>query len=332
VAFDTLLKKYWPAVVLTLLALVAFFQARGATQLLSSALSLDERALIAAPQRTAPDPEEVERIRRMNEPKSAEPILARNPFDSVTGPLNAVPIEGLEPTKPDLSDPLAAPNCDGVRAAIISESTDPEWSMAALQGPGEPSPKLRRIGDDMGGKQVTFIGFNPRKNSPSVWLLSGASLCQALLFAEQQPVPQPGAPAAAPAAMPDGPPPSGGPTTVPADIASKIQKVSDSEFNVDRSVVDKILENQAELMRSARIVPEQKDGKVIGIRLFGVRPDTLLGTLGLQNGDRLEAINGFTMASPEKALEAYARLRTASNLNVKLNRRGAPATIDYRIK
>ena len=331
-AFDTLLKKYWPGVVLTLLALVAFFQARGATQLLSSALSLDERALVGAPQRTTPDPDEVERLRRMNEPKSAEPILARNPFDSVTGPLNAVPIEGLEPTKPDLSDPLAAPTCDGVRAAIISESTDPEWSMAALQGPGEPAPKLRRIGDDMGGKQVTFIGFNPRKNSPSVWLLSGASLCQALLFAEQQPVPQPGAAAPAPAAMPDGPPPSGGPTTVPADIASKIQKVSDSEFNVDRSVVDKILENQAELMRSARIVPEQKDGKVIGIRLFGVRPDTLLGTLGLQNGDRLEAINGFTMASPEKALEAYARLRTASNLNVKLNRRGAPATIDYRIK
>ncbi|HEY6562421.1 MAG TPA: type II secretion system protein GspC [Polyangiaceae bacterium] len=330
-AFDVLLKKYWPAVVLTLLALVAFFQARGATQLLSSALSLDERALVAAPARTAPDPEEVERLRRMQEPKSAEPILARNPFDSVTGPLNAVPIEGLEPTKPDLSDPLAAPSCDGVRAAIISESTDPEWSMAALQGPGEPAPKLRRVGDDMGGKQVTFIGFNPRKNSPSVWLLSGSSLCQALLFAEQQPVPQPGAAAAQ--VTPDvQPPPSGGPTTVPAEIASKIQKISDSEFNVDRSAVDKILENQAELMRSARIVPEQKDGKVVGIRLFGIRPDTLLGTLGLQNGDRLEAINGFTMASPEKALEMYARLRTAGNLNVKLNRRGSPATIDYHIK
>jgi general secretion pathway protein C len=268
----------------------------------------------------------------MNEPKSAEPILARNPFDSVTGPLNAVPVEGLEPTKPDLSDPLAAPVCDGVRAAIISESTDPEWSMAALQGPGEPSPKLRRVGDDMGGKQVTFIGFNPRKNSPSVWLLSGASLCQALLFAEQQPMPQPGAAAPAQATPDVQPPPSGGPTTVPPEIASKIKKVSDSEFHVDRGVVDKILENQAELMRSARIVPEQKDGKVVGIRLFGIRPDTLLGTLGLQNGDRLEAINGFTMASPEKALEMYARLRTATNLNVKLSRRGSPATIDYHIK
>ena len=98
---------------------------------------------------------------------------------------------------------------------------------------------------------------------------------------------------------------------VPAEIADKIQKISETEFQVDRSVVDKILENQAQLMRSARIVPEQKDGKIVGIRLFGIRPDTLLGTLGLQNGDRLEQINGFDMASPEKALEAYARLRTA---------------------
>jgi general secretion pathway protein C len=107
--------------------------------------------------------------------------------------------------------------------------------------------------------------------------------------------------------------------------------VSDTEFKVDRSVVDKILENQAELMKSARIVPEQKDGKVVGIRMFGIRPDTLLGTLGMQNGDRLESINGFNMASPEKALEAYARLRTATQLDVVVNRRGATTTINYKI-
>jgi len=101
---------------------------------------------------------------------------------------------------------------------------------------------------------------------------------------------------------------------------------------VDRSVVDKILENQADLMRSARVVPEQQDGKVVGVRLFGIRPDTLLGTLGLENGDRLETINGFAMASPEKALEAYARLRTAEKLTVSVNRRGQPVTIDFNIK
>ena len=92
------------------------------------------------------------------------------------------------------------------------------------------------------------------------------------------------------------------------------------------------MENQADLMRSARIVPEQENGKTVGIRLFGVRDGTLLGVLGMENGDRLQQINGFDMSSPEKALEAYARLRTADHLTVQVNRRGTNQNIDYSIK
>jgi general secretion pathway protein C len=128
------------------------------------------------------------------------------------------------------------------------------------------------------------------------------------------------------------PPAAGGASAISADIKNGIQKLSDTEFKIDRGVVDKILENQAELMRQARIVPEQENGKVVGIRLFGVRPDTLLGTLGMENGDRLEKINGFDMTSPESALEAYARLRTADHLTVSLNRHGQATNVDYNIK
>ncbi len=329
VAFDALLKKYFLAVILGLVALSAYFQAAGATQLLGAAL-LPPAGSARVPSATAVSPFAVP----AREPRSAEPIIDRNPFDSVTGPLHPKPVEEVtKPPEADLSDPLSAAACDGVTAFIITESTDRLWSVAALQGPGEPHPRMRRVGDEVAGKQVTYIGFNPREASPSAWLEGGGQLCQALLFRPAQP-PAPVAaatPAAAPTPAPDAQPPRG-PATVPPEIASKIQKVSDTEFNIDRQVVDKILENQAELMRSARIVPEQKDGKVVGVRLFGVRPDTLLGTLGLQNGDRLESLNGYNMASPEKALEAYARLRTASNLNVKVNRRGSPVSIDYRIK
>jgi general secretion pathway protein C len=94
--------------------------------------------------------------------------------------------------------------------------------------------------------------------------------------------------------------PRRGATKLPDDIKDKIQRVSDNEFNVDRSVVDKILENQAELMRSARIVPEQKDGKVVGIRMFGIRPDTLLGSLGLQNVIAWKASTGSTWRVPKR--------------------------------
>ena len=72
--------------------------------------------------------------------------------------------------------------------------------------------------------------------------------------------------------------------------------------------------------------------ELVGIRLFGVRQDTLLGVLGMENGDRLQTINGFDMASPEKALEAYARLRTADKLTISINRRGQNMNLDYNIK
>jgi general secretion pathway protein C len=328
-ALDALAKRFFPGIVLALIALAAYFQASGIMQLAAGAYlgggtsPADDKATGAA--RPAPTA-----ASDAHGPKTAEPILSRNPFDSVAGPLNLAPETDEAAAAPkqelDLSNPLTAADCGGVQAHAITESTDPTWSVAILQGTGETMGKLRRVGDAVGDKQVAYIGYNPKKNSPSVWLVGGASLCQVLLFAPPPETPAPAA-EAAPAAKP-----KADANGVPDDIAKRIQKISDTEFHIDRAVVDNILENQAQLMRTARIVPEQKDGKVVGIRLFGIRPETLLGKLGLQNGDRLEAINGFEMASPEKALEAYARLRTADSLAVKVTRRGNPVTIDFKIQ
>ncbi|HEY0465307.1 MAG TPA: type II secretion system protein GspC [Polyangiaceae bacterium] len=328
--FDLLLKKYFLGVVLAFIALAAYFQAEGATQLVGAAFlgpatSAPPSRLMAAAAPTT-----------THERPTADAIIARNPFDSVTGPLNAekfappkdLPVPGKSPA--GNTDPLTAPVCDAPTVYIVTESDDPHWSVAALQAPGDPRPRMHRVGDDVGGKKVEFIGYNPRENTPAVWLSSGSTLCQAMLFKTQ-----PTLPAAATSTGPAQPPPplpaddSGG---LLAEVKSKIQKVSDTEFNIDRSVVDKILENQAVLMKSTRIVPETKDGKVLGIRLFGINSGTLLGTLGLKNGDRLESINGFNMGSPEKALEAYARLRTASQLDITVNRGRAEVSIVHHIK
>jgi general secretion pathway protein C len=328
VSFDLLLKKYFLGVVLAFVALAAYFQAAGATQLIGAAFSglatsaPPSRVMVAAAPTTT------------HERPTADAIIARNPFDSVTGPLNAekfapknVPVPGKSS---DNTDPLTARVCDAPTVYIVTESDDPLWSVAALQAPGDPRPRMHRVGDDVGGKKVEFIGYNPSENTPAVWLSSGSTLCQAMLFKTQPTLP-PAAASAGPAQLPP-PTPTDNSGGLLAEVKSKIQKLSDTEFNIDRAVVDKILENQAELMKSVRIVPETKDGKVLGIRLFGIKPDALLGTLGLQNGDRLESINGFNMGSPEKALEAYARLRTASQLDVTVNRRGAEVSIVHHIK
>jgi general secretion pathway protein C len=324
-AIDKLLKRHFWAVVLVLLSLAAFLDAQGIMHVVGAMLGPDDKLLAAPPlaARLPPAPASAS-----PHATSAEAILSRNPFDSVTGPLNAVPpppeeVVDAGQAPPDISDPWGAPDCDGVRVLVIAASSDPDWSFAALESSAEKGKSyLRRRGGDLQGKTVKFIGWD------RVWMTSGSQLCQSQMF--KPPAPPASASAAASAAPP--PPPAGGPSPVGDDIKKGIQKVGPNEFNVDRTVVDKILENQAELMRTARIVPEQENGKVVGIRLYGVRPDTLLGTLGMENGDRLEKINGFDMASPEKALEAYARLRTADHLTVAVNRRGQPQNIDFNIK
>jgi general secretion pathway protein C len=108
--------------------------------------------------------------------------------------------------------------------------------------------------------------------------------------------------------------------------------VGSTEFVVERSAVDSILEQQAMLMKSVKLHPNSRNGKVESLSVARVRPNTLLGKLGIKNGDQIKAINGYSLTSPEKALEAYSRMRTASELNLEIVRRGKPLTIRYRIQ
>lgn len=319
-AVDKLFKRHFWAVILALVAIAAFFDAQGIMHVVGAGLVADDKQL-SAPPLAARIPAAAPSANPHS--TSADAILARNPFDSVTGPLNRIAAEAAsaDAPPPDLSDPYNAPECEGMKVLVIAASPDPDWSFAAFSVAAEHGKSsLRRRGSDVAGKTVKFVGWD------RVWLTSGSTLCQLQMFKP------PASPSAASAPPPAPMPAGGGANQVPDDIKKGIQKVGPNEFNVDRGIVDKILENQAELMRQARIVPEQENGKVVGIRLFGVRQDTLLGALGMENGDRLEKINGFDMTSPEKALEAYARLRTADHLTVSLNRRGQETNLDYNIR
>lgn len=328
-SLDVLLRRYSVGIILLLLGGAAYFQASGLTQVVGASFAADEKSLAALPAASARAPKPAGSAVPDEHSVSARSIIDKNPFDSVTPrPLDAVPVQDAEaPVVIDLEHSENAPICDGTKALLIVASpTDPAWSMAALTAPGVQGTKLVRVGQEIGGKTVQIVDWH------RVVLSLGSNLCQVMMFRTAAAA----SAAAAAASAPPPPPPVaavvGGSAALPADIASKIQRVSATEFNVDRGVVDKILENQAELMRTARIVPEQENGKVVGIRLFGIRPETLLGTLGIENGDRLQAINGFEMASPEKALEAYARLRTADHLTVQVNRRGQNVNLDFNIK
>jgi general secretion pathway protein C len=292
---DSNLKRYFPAVVCLLIAVAAYFQASGIGELVASSVALDPSAVPTTS--PAPRPVSTSASAREEHSTSAAPIIARNPFDSVTGPLDGSPVDFSSatsaPEPPANVDPYADPQCSGAKVLLITQSEDPEWSFAAIAG-SDGKAVLRRLGDDVSGQQVHFIGWD------RVWLMTGSSNRCQLIVGDKAPIAKASTPAAASTAAPAAARGKG--KAVPPEIAAKIHKVSETEFNVERSVVDTI------------------------------RPESLLGTLGIENGDRLQSINGFEMSDPQKALEAYARLRSADRLTVTVNRRGKPMNIDFNIK
>ncbi|MDC3987788.1 hypothetical protein [Polyangium jinanense] len=123
---------------------------------------------------------------------------------------------------------------------------------------------------------------------------------------------------------------------IPADVAAEkfaagVRKISETEYELTQASADLLKGDQAELIRSGRFVPTQKDGKVVGLKLFGIRPSSVLATLGLQNGDLVTELGGYALTGPDLALEAYTKLKGAKKVEMTIERRGATQKFLYRV-
>jgi general secretion pathway protein C len=291
-----LLRRIVSLAVPTTAALAAFLHAQAIGALVSSAIP----PYASAPVSIAPFAEAHAASR-----PSADAILERNAFDHATGSL--VSAKG---SKEDVDlDPASAPPCDGVRAAVTVRDDDADASFAAIEAAGKQH--LRRRGDALDDLQVVFVGDD------RVWLTRGGKLCQATVFGPT--------PVQAPAAA------SG--SALDQAVAGKIVKTGANEYQIDRGAVDRVLDAQAELMKTP-IAPDKEGDRVVGLRLLRVRPGSALAALGLETNDRLVAVNGIEVTSTEKMLEAYARLKTGtlSRLTLEVVRNGKRMSLDYEIR
>jgi general secretion pathway protein C len=134
------------------------------------------------------------------------------------------------------------------------------------------------------------------------------------------------------------PPPAVDPYAVPRPVQTdddvllaKIDQIDDEHVEVPREVVDAVLANPMAYSKGARVVPSIKDGKPNGMKLYAIRPNSLYAKLGLKNGDTLKTINGFDMTSADRALEVYTKLRDATSLELEIDRRGVPITVNIKI-
>src|SRR5262249_26973582 len=146
--FDAIFKRYFAAVVLLLIGVAAYFQASGMGQLVASTVALDPSAIPAAPPAA---PRGAAAPANTDHTSNASAIIASNPFDSVTGPLDGKTIDlpsEKPPTETTDRDPYSDPECDSAKAMMIVASEDPQWSFAALAG-SDGKVQLRRQHDEI---------------------------------------------------------------------------------------------------------------------------------------------------------------------------------------
>jgi general secretion pathway protein C len=244
---------------------------------------------------------------------SAAPILRRNPFDSVTGSLLGVALAEEAPL-PAGPDPLEAPPCTRIHAVVIAAFEDSEMSVAALEVEGT-EPVLRRRGGEIGAAKVEYIGVD------RVFVRDAGKLCRTQLFAPKAVVQA--------AEHVEATPHTGG---IDPKIAQGITRDGAGQYRIERSVLQRLLDDPSELMKGVQMTPEKEGDRTVGARLVGVRPDRLLGVLGLQDGDVIRSLNGYEFSSPERMLEAYARLRDATELRLDFSRGGQVTTNAYVIQ
>lgn len=309
---EALLRKHFWIIDCIAVGLCALFLARAAASAVESRLQVP-------PVRPAPPSSQPRST--MVYAKQVDEILKRNVFCSTCPPIIPSANEGkLEAPPQQTSLPLV------LMAVLYSPPpTGFRWSIAVIRDTEDKSMGPFGVGAKLRGATITEIQetriyFDHAGKTEFLDLLE-AKPANATFASAAQPVGA--APASASSSQDD---------SFGKEMDRGIRKLSEHRYEIQRSTLESVLGNMNVLSRSARIVPEIRDGKAAGFRLYSVRPDGPFAKIGMQHGDVISSINGLEITSPEKALEVYAKLKSASHLSVGLERNGQKVTKDYNIR
>jgi general secretion pathway protein C len=120
-----------------------------------------------------------------------------------------------------------------------------------------------------------------------------------------------------------------GPAREPTGVEG-IFKIGPTAYVVARSALAKL--EQVSTGQGVYSKPETENGVVVGLRLSGIQPGSVAAAFGLQNGDRIDKLNGYDVTQLQKIVAVAASARGGSVrqlvFSITRNGRGLDLTID----
>ncbi len=326
---DVFFKKYaWTATVALLLA-AAWLSAKTVNTVLGTLIrptpTVDPAALSVAPARQA--------VQASIDPDRLYPLIGQRP--------PAIAEEATDATAPttpqNCDDPRAAPLKTSLRAQLVAGviAERREWSIASITDASSRETRIYGVGDSvLGAKLLGVERIRDERDATGSGFRVAAILCnngtkEYLDFESGEGSAGAAAPNLGvfnpPGAHPPGPVGGAG---APAD---GVKKLADNRYEIQRSVIDNTLSNLNNVATQARIVPSFKNGAANGFKLFSIQPGSLYTSIGVENGDVIQKINGYEINSPDKALEIYQKLRESSHITLEIERNGQVIRKEYNV-
>lgn len=303
-------RKYFWTVTLVFIALLAILIARTANQFV-------EAQIAPGPQMTAP--------KTTARPVVQEAHAALN-MDRIAK-LTGLPVPKPEPEVKEPTAPVVDLNAEPVRTTLRVKllgtlvAGDPHWSIASIQDVVTQRTQTFMVDDVIQNAKILDI------ERERVVILNNSR--REFIDA------QGGSGEAPPVAAYVPPPPvqqQAVAQTGNNNLGAGIKALTENEYEVPRTEIDKTLSNLNDVAMQARIVPAFQDGVAKGFKLFSIRPDSIYSKIGIQNGDVIRRINGYDLNSPEKALEVYSKLKEASRIDIEIERNGSVMRKTYNVR
>jgi general secretion pathway protein C len=237
-------------------------------------------------------------------------ILQRNLFQAST----LLPEAPAGPTPEELEEQLEATRLPLKLLGTVAAS-DPTEAWAAV----EDTQQRRRLvvrPEDRLLEKATVIRIERRRI-----VLENDGRREELVLDEQQIAGVPGAPRTVAA------------TPGVGDLRERVQRLSDSSFQVQRGDVQQAMRNPSELFTQARILPKYENGEMAGVQLNAIQPGSLFEQIGVRNGDVITEVNGIQVTSPQDSSRLLQELTQATEFQVEVvGEDGAPRTLSYVVQ
>ena len=115
-------------------------------------------------------------------------------------------------------------------------------------------------------------------------------------------------------------------TQVAKAAADGIKKLDSGVYQIDKKMLDELLEDPTDLLNQARVIPQDD-----GLRFFGIRPSSIFFKIGLRNGDTIHSINEVALNDVQNALSIFTSLKDQNEFTIDFTRRGKKQSNSYSV-